>query len=845
MAQAKKLNHLKKVFTRVDNETDAFGFCRKFHNHANDKKGKITGIALFLNHSEYCVIDVDIHTNDEKLKDEIKTDYINALSSLNVQFVKTSNNGLHIYCIWDESLKPNSNSTTDFYKDDNKHIAVDFFAPIKKDESQNVLLPSTEAEGKGYDENGEVITTTLKGKYEFINEHIDHSTLSNLKDVVEALEKAKLVKFDPLKERDNVVIEIHPEAENPDVEDNKPVAELWELLKTGIETLPVQIHKDVNDVEKEATLWALFKGAYGSVGDEVKLEDVNDWLDTFRDKHDDLLTENAKKEWSVERKRYLKEDNKTCGLLVNMIKFHNPDYYNTAIKQYYEKNDNNKKLFDALCEKFAPDAEQFFTPAEKFTNCNDTLGDYKDKSRFYKTKLEHDVELVKCVAISQTGYIVKYRVGDSYRYKEITPNELKNQLDGVAMYKIERDVLDEETGELKKTTIILKYKAYDEIQCSLRSKLAYFHKTALFSDDEGVLSRYVPPRGKANDKLAEEFIKFFETRVKNPEALHDLISAHAYRLRHPSAKIEKFYISYSPAEGGGNTGKTFLASAFDMLYPDLSIIGVRENEAKSDFNSFLYDYLNVNFEELENDNYRNRFFETFIKKTTNRKGTVRRMYHEAESGEIQAIVSLNTNSNDLYGLIRADNATISRLCILDFKPAPTAQEWEEFKNSVGLNDAADNYKQTRNEFAAAFYHYLRYSYKIVDGFQSVRYEGKDKYDIIDTLRKNSERLPARFIKNESFNDSLRRMKDKNLGVVMFVSSADLSQSWGWYIQGLPMNEKGKYTIQSVIDELRRLGWSNKKTNTFRGYAISEARYTQWRESLAKNEDDDLLEELDD
>ena len=162
-----------------------------------------------------------------------------------------------------------------------------------------------------------------------------------------------------------------------------------------------------------------------------------------------------------------------------------------------------------------------------------------------------------------------------------------------------------------------------------------------------------------------------------------------------------------------------------------------------------------------------------------------------------------------------------------------------------MNDAADNYKQTRNEFAAAFYHYLRYSYKIVDGFQSVRYEGKDKYDIIDTLRKNSERLPARFIKNESFNDSLRRMKDKNLGVVMFVSSADLSQSWGWYIQGLPMNEKGKYTIQSVIDELRRLGWSNKKTNTFRGYAISEARYTQWRESLAKNEDDDLLEELDD
>ena len=38
------------------------------------------------------------------------------------------------------------------------------------------------------------------------------------------------------------------------------------------------------------------------------------------------------------------------------------------------------------------------------------------------------------------------------------------------------------------------------------------------------------------DKV-QRFIKFFEDRVENPQALHDELTAHAYRFRHIDARM--------------------------------------------------------------------------------------------------------------------------------------------------------------------------------------------------------------------------------------------------------------------------------------------------------------------
>ena len=121
---------------------------------------------------------------------------------------------------------------------------------------------------------------------------------------------------------------------NSSSENNTMTAEFFNILKEGINTLPKQIHKDRRDIKEEPTLWCLFKGAYGCISDEVSEEDVNDWLDEFRDEHDDKLTQSAKTSWRVERKRYRKEPNKGCGMLVQMLKYHHPEYYEQHVKYY-------------------------------------------------------------------------------------------------------------------------------------------------------------------------------------------------------------------------------------------------------------------------------------------------------------------------------------------------------------------------------------------------------------------------------------------------------------------------------------------------------------------------------
>ena len=463
-------------------------------------------------------------------------------------------------------------------------------------------------------------------------------------------------------------------------------------------------------------------------------------------------------------------------------------------------------------------------------------------------------------AEDRSGYIIKESFGNSFRYRDINASDLRSQLDFSINVKVEKKRMNKETNEIETYNTSEAFKPLKEIQNGdLRAQLAYYHRTDLFTDEEGVLSRYVPPQGEPNDELALKFIKFFENRLYNPEALHDMLSAHAIRLRHPKVKIEKAFILYSPPPG--NTGKTFLSSVIGMLYPELSIIGARDVDAKSQFNSMMYDYLNVNFEELQNDNYRNQFFEIFLKQTTNRQGLVRRMYKESENAEIRAIVSLNTNSNDLYGLIRADDAVISRLCILSFKPAPTNDEWEQFKKEIGLDERMPNYQQSKLAFAAAFYHYLRYTYKNpylpnMESYSPVRYRGKDKETIIKELLENSERLPIRFIKRLITEDDeprqptdlqkLKKMKDRKIGTVVFISSSKIEAFWNNFLNELPTNERGKYTSQAVIEEMKRLGWVSKSTKTCNGYALPLPKYEEWRKSIENGEDDDedYLEELD-
>jgi hypothetical protein len=63
----------------------------------------------------------------------------------------------------------------------------------------------------------------------------------------------------------------------------------------------------------------------------------------------------------------------------------------------------------------------------------------------------------------------------------------------------------------------------------------------------------------------------------------------------------------------------------------------------------------------QNANYRNRELETTNERMTTRQASGKRKNRETADEEHGAIIGLNTDQPDLYGLIPGDDALISRL----------------------------------------------------------------------------------------------------------------------------------------------------------------------------------------
>ena len=389
--------------------------------------------------------------------------------------------------------------------------------------------------------------------------------------------------------------------------------------------------------------------------------------------------------------------------------------------------------------------------------------------------------------------------------------------------------------------------------------LARYHDVALMSRTEGVISLYIPPKHKdASDEFALKFINQMRTRFYNPEAFIEELKAHAYRFRHPDAHIEELFIHCSSE---GKTGKTTLSEVFDSLYPNLSMIGIKAKEASSSFDGWMTDYLNLCFEELESEAYKNKFFETFVKQITSKKTSVRKLYQNTTSGEYKCIVSLNTNSDDLYGLIRADGATTERLVILHFKPAVSVEEANAFEREFGLDESADDYQERKNLLAASLYHYLRYTMPLPRDYRAKRYYGEDKFTIIQQLRAASCRVPMRFLKaltisplkrkrGEHWNEILQERTCSGVKQI-FVPESDLESSFAKYLtSNVNSKERSMYSITSVIDDLTRtLGWTPKRYdhNSVAGYQIPMDSFISWskgNDESTDTEDEDSELEID-
>ena len=163
--------------------------------------------------------------------------------------------------------------------------------------------------------------------------------------------------------------------ESMDVDiDRECTKEFFELLKEGFSTFPAEVHKDRQPIEVEPTLWALFKGAYGCIGDEVTAEDVSDWLDDLRDSL--KLTKSAQQEWNTEKRRYRKEENNSPGMLVLLLKHWHPEFANGKLKEYYKKQRPTE--YATAQEAFECTLQDF---CMKHHNCSDCFEAGRDTLR--------------------------------------------------------------------------------------------------------------------------------------------------------------------------------------------------------------------------------------------------------------------------------------------------------------------------------------------------------------------------------------------------------------------------------------------------------------------------------
>ena len=231
-----------------------------------------------------------------------------------------------------------------------------------------------------------------------------------------------------------------------------------------------------------------------------------------------------------------------------------------------------------------------------------------------------------------------------------------------------------------------------------------------------------------------------------------------------------------------------------------------------------------------------------LKRITTKHGSGQKKGVDTVACENTAIVGCNTNKTDLYGLIRAPEAERVQMVILWFKLKPEDLNWDDFKTEIGLNDAKCS-EQDRFNLGYTLFHYLKYEYKIYDGFSVTKYFSKERDEIIQKLQKMSKNHLENWLTQLTLKDNysdhaiLEHKKDRNKNEYIAIKenqkSIDASFQKFRRDTGCDVNYKANTIITTLIEK----GFEQIKTNGDRYLRIPKAKF----EELIKCASDDITE----
>ena len=781
--------------------------------HDGQKSGDITGKALLLNTSPYCVIDIDISTKiDEERREEIRQTFINEFDA-GCKIVKTTSGGLHLYSMWDNSIEGlTKNDYTKIYKCDDYEI--DVFIPIKKDLRRLVVIPPSKVKNHF----GKIAS------YELVVDNADDELLFTFGEMREILADDGIIfnfeaaagcmsakheqkKPEPKPEPQNESFDLIDEFENFD-ESAECSLELLNKIIEGFDGL--EIHNDSQPIEDEITLPILFKSLISCKSEEITSEVIEEKCDYILEHAE--LTDNAKSNYWNQFRRAKKEGPANCsyGNLIKMLKIHNAKYYESKILTLFKP------------AKATP---------EDFIHSNYTINEYKRNSSSFNNIDEHIAALMKCVANDTNGgyFVRKFNGKDNnVHYEHLSLRGLKDCFDDL---KVNIKLSDAEKKKLKEQKKAIKeYKTYSLVNLlttnTYKDRLSYFDGSAILSDNENVLELFIPPSGEYDRSLIENFIEFMKSRVIHEKPLMEELASHAYRFRHKSAFIEKFFVHY---EEKGESGKSFFTGCLASMYRNYANVAATPEQVVSDmFNSWQKNLLMLHMEEVQNENYRNKNMERVIKRLTTLESSGRGMYKETESVKNQAIVGFNTNQSDLYGLVRADKATLSRLVIIEFKPKTDDINWDEAKETFINN----------KNFAYSLYRYLLDDFEMPNYFNTCRYSSSEKDEFIRRACSRSKNNVESWLEDANENELFAKQKWGDVEYY-WCNTSYIVSSYKEYCRD--NGEKFSFKRDNFIAQLIQMGFEEKKINVGEQRGVRALRIKANKfEELVKND----IEEID-
>lgn len=864
------VERLKKIYHIKADGSIGFNYDHNKNPNAKPRDAnEATGFNLHMNHTELICIDFDVnHDLSDEMKQAIRDSILyNCYKCLiqvddnypyKLMYDVSCNGGMHIWVLndvndWiqqqetDSSTKLQNIFTLDPTNDIEEAVSsldVDLFIPlvrtdgkcsrginiagtiinINTEENQEPIYKSYTISNAAIRASQDPLTYTqfVNACSSFICLPKDLEEFSYIFGANRKSSKAKLSAGSKRKtSNSNDSDEITPEDAIENITDSTVLTqEILDVIVNGFNK-DIVIHSDGGDrkLENEVNCFIIATALLAGVSDDPNSITIDDAEDAYYDICSNAtLTDSAKANYRNDWRRYKRENTKasTWKGLVKALDTYNHDYYVEHLES----------LMRTLKKQQIPFEEDTYT----YNNFERDASRCKTLAQVYKL-------LARCVAIHDGhGFIVRRHNNGNTHYELFTRSSFKKDISFAITVEATEADIEKMRAQKKKIKDAIETSTFKILESpTFKNDYAkHYNDIALLSNDPEVLCKCIPPTATAYKKeLIEEFISFYSSLVVHPEPFMELINSVASRLQHPEQFIEKFFINY----GVGHDGKSLLTYLLSLVFPKHTNVAVQQEQIESDrFNAWIVDSLMIWLEEAQTANYQTKNIDQRVKQLTTHKLSTRGMHKETTEAYNWSIVGMNTNSKDLYGLIRADNATLERLVIIEFKQ-------DNDRNAI---DAMAKKFTSDPCFSYSLWNYLKNDYQIPSTFTTVRYHGSEKYQFIENAKVSVSNSVLDWFIDQHDNVFTKTTIKKQACYV--ARERVVNQSYDYYKKSHPQQK----CIQKPKETLMQYGFDTKTTSIttngsvergVRLYYINEEAYNALLQKLipADDEDDEPIE----